>query len=58
MFELIGSAGRGKTCPAIDGIIEEGSEILSEYKGAPAVDAGLVACARRRALRDRPDTER
>jgi hypothetical protein len=36
---------RGKTCPAIDGIIEEGSEILVEYKGAPAIDAGLVAAA-------------
>ncbi len=45
VFELIGVAARGKTCPAIDGIIEEGSEILSEYKGAPALDAGLVAAA-------------
>ena len=25
---------------AIDGILEEGSEILEEYKGVPAVDAG------------------
>jgi hypothetical protein len=35
----------GKTCPAIDGILEEGSDILEEYKGAPALDAGLVAAA-------------
>jgi ferritin-like metal-binding protein YciE len=45
VFELLGKPARGKTCPAIDGIIEEGSEILQEYKGAPAIDAGLVAAA-------------
>jgi ferritin-like metal-binding protein YciE len=45
VFELMDKPARGKTCPAIDGIIEEGQEILDEYKGAPAVDAGLVAVA-------------
>jgi len=45
VFELLGKPARGKTCPAIDGILEEGSEILEEYKGAPAIDAGLVAAA-------------
>jgi ferritin-like metal-binding protein YciE len=45
VFEMLGKPARGKTCPAIDGIIEEGSEILEEYKGAPAIDAGLVAAA-------------
>jgi len=45
VFELIGGTAKGKTCPAIDGIIEEGSEILTEYKGAPACDAGLVGAA-------------
>jgi ferritin-like metal-binding protein YciE len=45
VFELMDKPARGKTCPAIDGIIEEGSEILEEYKGAPAIDAGLVAAA-------------
>ncbi|KQZ95902.1 hypothetical protein ASD64_18375 [Mesorhizobium sp. Root157] len=45
VFEMLEKPARGKTCPAIDGIIEEGSEILEEYKGAPAVDAGLVAAA-------------
>lgn len=45
VFELLEKPARGKTCPAIDGIIEEGSEILEEYKGAPALDAGLVAAA-------------
>lgn len=45
VFDLIGKPARGKTCPAIDGILEEGSEILEEYKGSPALDAGLVAAA-------------
>ena len=45
VFEILGKPARGKTCPAIDGIIEEGSEILEEYKGSPAIDAGLVAAA-------------
>jgi ferritin-like metal-binding protein YciE len=45
IFDMLGKAARGKTCPAIDGIIEEGSEILEEYDGSPAIDAGLVAAA-------------
>lgn len=45
VFDILGVAARGKTCPAIDGIIEEGSEILEEYKGSASIDAGLVAAA-------------
>ena len=45
VFEIIGKRAQAKTCPAIDGIIEEGEEILSEYKGTPALDAGLIASA-------------
>lgn len=45
VFEIIGKRAQGKTCPAIDGIIEEGEEILEEYKGTAALDAGLVAAA-------------
>lgn len=45
VFELIGKPARGKTCDAIEGIIAEGEEILQEYKGTSALDAGLVAAA-------------
>ena len=45
VFELLGKPARGKTCPAIDGILEEGQEILEEFKGSPALDAGLLAAA-------------
>jgi ferritin-like metal-binding protein YciE len=45
VFELLGKRAAGKTCPAIDGILEEGEEILDEYKQSPALDAGLDAAA-------------
>lgn len=45
VFEIIGKPARGKTCPAIDGIIEEGEEVMAALKGAPALDAGLIAAA-------------
>lgn len=45
VFELIGKPARGKTCPAIDGIIEEGEEALQAFQGSAALDASLVAAA-------------
>jgi ferritin-like metal-binding protein YciE len=45
VFQLLDKPARGKTCPAIDGILEEGAEIMEDYKKAPALDAGLVAAA-------------
>jgi ferritin-like metal-binding protein YciE len=45
IFEIIGKPARGKTCEAILGILEEGKEIMDEYKGTTALDAGLVSAA-------------
>jgi ferritin-like metal-binding protein YciE len=45
VFEEIEEAPRGKTCDAIMGIIEEGQEVMKEFRGAPALDAGLLAAA-------------
>jgi ferritin-like metal-binding protein YciE len=45
VFAEIDQAARGKTCEAILGIMEEGQEIMKEYKGMPALDAGLLAAA-------------
>ena len=45
VFEEIDKKPRGKTCDAILGIIGEGQEIMKEFKGAPALDAGLLAAA-------------
>jgi len=45
VFEIIGKRPQGKTCDAIIGILEEGEAILEDYKGSPALDAGLIASA-------------
>jgi ferritin-like metal-binding protein YciE len=45
VFELIGKNARGKTCEAIQGIIAEGEEIMDDFKGSPALDAGLISSA-------------
>ena len=45
VFAAIEKKPQGKTCAAIVGITEEGAEIMEEYKGSPALDAGLLAAA-------------
>ncbi|WP_304621095.1 YciE/YciF ferroxidase family protein [Paracoccus sediminilitoris] len=45
VFEAIGKRPRGKTCDAIEGIIAEAQEIMDDFKGSPALDAGLLAAA-------------
>ena len=45
VFELLEKKPQGKTCDAIIGILKEGEEIITEYKGSPALDAGLVSAA-------------
>jgi ferritin-like metal-binding protein YciE len=45
IFEMLGKPARGKTCEAILGIIEEGKDIMDEYKGTHALDAGLISSA-------------
>src|SRR5215207_3625812 len=43
VFEIVEKKPQGKSCAAIIGITDEGAEIMQEYKGAPALDAGLLA---------------
>lgn len=45
VFDIIGKPARGKTCDAIEGIVAEGEEIIDEFKGTPALDAGLISAA-------------
>lgn len=45
VFDEIDQKPQGKTCDAIVGITKEGQEIMDEYKGLPAHDAGLLAAA-------------
>ena len=43
VFEIFGKRAQAKTCEAIMGILEEGKEIIEEYKDSQALDAGLLA---------------
>jgi ferritin-like metal-binding protein YciE len=45
VFAAIDRKPQSKTCDAIVGITDEGAEIMKEYKGSPALDAGLLAAA-------------
>jgi ferritin-like metal-binding protein YciE len=45
IFELMGKPARGKRCDAIEGLLDEGKEIMDEYAGTPALDPGLLAAA-------------
>jgi ferritin-like metal-binding protein YciE len=45
VFEILGKTSRGKTCDAIEGIVAEGEEIMEEFKGTAALDAGLISSA-------------
>lgn len=45
VFEIIDKPARGKKCPAIDGILEEGAELMEEHEPGALLDAGLAAGA-------------
>lgn len=45
VFKIIGKKPEQKTCDAMMGIVKEGSEVMEEYAGTPALDAGLLAAA-------------
>ncbi|MCX7322277.1 MAG: ferritin-like domain-containing protein [Hyphomicrobiales bacterium] len=45
IFESLGKAARGKKCDAIEGILDEGKEIMDEYADTSALDPGLLAAA-------------
>lgn len=47
IFQELGHAARGKKCKGMEGLLEEGKEVLEE-EGEPAViDAALIASAQR-----------
>jgi ferritin-like metal-binding protein YciE len=47
VFESIGSTARAKKCPAIEGIVEEGEELIKEFKQTHACDAALIAAGQK-----------
>ena len=47
VFELLEESGKPKPCPGMQGIIEEGSELIQEEDSGAALDAGIIASAQR-----------
>lgn len=45
IFELMDKPARGKKCDAIEGILDEGKEVMTEYADTSALDPGLLAAA-------------
>jgi ferritin-like metal-binding protein YciE len=45
VFDALGKRARGVTCEAINGLIEEGDEVIEEFPEGSVRDAGLAACA-------------
>ncbi|MFT4078827.1 ferritin-like domain-containing protein [Rhodomicrobium lacus] len=45
VFEMLDKSARGKTCEAIEGLVEEGQEVMSETEPGEVMDAGLIAAA-------------
>ena len=45
VFEIVGKRPQGKPCEAMQGLVEEGKEIMDEFKESDALDAGLIAAA-------------
>ena len=43
IFEIIKKPARAKTCEAMQGLMEEGKEIMEDFKGTEALDAGLLS---------------
>jgi ferritin-like metal-binding protein YciE len=47
VFEALGEKPKGKTCRAMKGLIEEGSEILKEDGEESIIDAGIIVAAQK-----------
>lgn len=45
IFEMSGKRPQAKPCHAIMGLVEEGNEVMQEFKGSDVLDAGLLAGA-------------
>ncbi|HWG18634.1 MAG TPA: ferritin-like domain-containing protein [Acidobacteriaceae bacterium] len=47
IFEVLGKGSRGKTCHGMQGLLEEGSEMLEEIEKGGVRDAALISAAQR-----------
>ena len=47
VFESLGESMKRKKCKGMEGLIEEGEEVISEQKNSNALDAGLIISAQK-----------
>jgi ferritin-like metal-binding protein YciE len=47
VFERLGVSSKGKKCKAMEGLIEEGEDLLKEDAEPEVLDAGIIAAAQR-----------
>ncbi len=47
IFEGLGKAARGKKCKAMEGLVEEGKEVMQEDMEPEVMDAALIAIAQK-----------
>jgi ferritin-like metal-binding protein YciE len=47
VFQLFDEPANGKTCEATVGLLKEGDEIASDFKGSPAINAALISAAQK-----------
>jgi ferritin-like metal-binding protein YciE len=45
IFRMLGASPRGKKCVGMEGLLEEGSELIKERPEADVLDAGLISAA-------------
>ena len=46
-FSLLSSPAKSKLCKGMQGLIEEGEELLKTDGASPVLDAGMIACAQK-----------
>jgi ferritin-like metal-binding protein YciE len=47
VFRTLGETMKRKTCKGMQGLIDEGSEVMQEHKGSSEIDAALIAAAQK-----------
>jgi ferritin-like metal-binding protein YciE len=47
IFEMIGKPARGKKCPAMEGLLKEGNELLKEDAEPQVLEAALIGAAQK-----------
>lgn len=47
VFQTLDQKAKGKTCKTTVALLEEGGEIVAEFKGSPALNAALISAAQK-----------